>query len=531
METFKQLSFIKKLFISLMGLVSLPFILILGYLLVMFSPFICMGLIVIFLLLALIKRKQAKLFLKLSGLSLILSIVLILLFDAILSPVSTDQEVTDESTEELIVDSTIPESEQPDDVETNSLPLEPETVPTPEEEDLNEPDSDLDSSLEELPQVDTPSVETPQEPVVQAPSITSTETTIHFIDTGNSDSVLIENNGQFALIDSGDRDDDATMKAYLKAQGVTRLEYFISTHYHADHIGGADTMVREFEVGTTFVPNGSATTQVYRDFINALSSKGLAASVPLEGASVSLGNATLTFYNTKGDLKDENNNSLVVLLQSGNKKALFTGDAESSVETSLTQIGKVDVFKAGHHGSSTSNTSSFLNRIKPDHIVIMVGANNKYGHPHQEVLERFKTLGSSVYRTDEQGTIVVTLSDTGVSVNQNAISLPTGTSQSTPSVSETPSTSAPLTGKEETAADTPSTEVTPTQPSTPQVDIAPTQPESTPSTEETTPLKKYDNCKQLNVDYPKGINKWDHPELYDLNSGRDRDKDGYACER
>ena len=160
----------------------------------------------------------------------------------------------------------------------------------------------------------------------------SGDTKVHFIDTGHSDSVLIENNGKFALIDAGDRDDDTTVKSYLTGQGVKRLEYLIITHFHADHFGAADTVVTDFEVGTTFVSNGNADTQVYQDFINSLSNKGLKPSVPLEGGEVSLGNATLTFYNTRGGNSNENNNSLVTLLQSGSRKALFTGDAESQVE-------------------------------------------------------------------------------------------------------------------------------------------------------------------------------------------------------
>ena len=136
---------------------------------------------------------------------------------------------------------------------------------------------------------------------------------IHFINTGNSDAILIENGGEFAMIDTGDTDDDATVGAYLRQQGVTRLSYLILTHYHADHIGGADTVLRDFEVETTLVPNGDANTNVYREYIEALSMKGLKPSVPLEGATFHLGEATLTLYNTSGGHNNENNNSLVVL--------------------------------------------------------------------------------------------------------------------------------------------------------------------------------------------------------------------------
>lgn len=339
----------------------------------------------------------------------------------------------------------------------------------------------------------------------QAETVTDSKTTIHFIDTGQSDSILIENSGKYALIDAGDRDDDGAVKSYLMNQGVKRLEYFVVTHYHADHFGGADTVVRDFEVGKTFVPNGNADTQVYQDFIHALSNKGLSGSVPLEGSTFSLGNATLTFYNTDGNSSNENNNSLVVLLESGNKRALFTGDAEAEVERTLTNIGDVDLFKVGHHGSNTSNSQAFINQIKPEYAIVMVGEGNKYGHPHQEVMDRFKQLGVPVYRTDEQGTIIATLTNSGITINKQPGSYTKGSSSSTSSSSHSSSSSVSSSSSNTIASSS-----------------------STSSSDE---VKTYKNCKLLNEDYPNGINKWEHPELYEANTGRDRDKDGYACEK
>ncbi|MTO25047.1 MBL fold metallo-hydrolase [Turicibacter sanguinis] len=352
----------------------------------------------------------------------------------------------------------------------------------------------------------------------------STETTVHFIDTGHSDAVLIENNGQFALIDAGDRDDDATVKSYLKTQGVTRLEYLIITHFHADHFGAADTVINDFEVGTTLVSNGDADTQVYRDFINALANKGLTPSVPLEGAVMPLGNATLTFYNTKGGNANENNNSLVTLLQSGSRKALFTGDAESQVEATLTTIGDVDLFKAGHHGSSTSNTASLLNRITPEHVVIMAGANNQYGHPDAEVMNRFKNLGISVYRTDEQGTIIVTLSEDGVSVNKQPGSYQAG--NQTESSSST-SNSSSGSSSSNTSPNTSSNQSQSTNESSTSTQYKDDNPNGIYNQESTAPKESYKNCTLLREVYPDGVPQG-HPAY---ESKHDRDKDGWACER
>ena len=353
----------------------------------------------------------------------------------------------------------------------------------------------------------------------------SGDTKVHFIDTGHSDSVLIENNGKFALIDAGDRDDDTTVKSYLTGQGVKRLEYLIITHFHADHFGAADTVVTDFEVGTTFVSNGNADTQVYQDFINSLSNKGLKPSVPLEGAEVSLGNATLTFYNTRGGNSNENNNSLVTLLQSGSRQALFTGDAESQVEANLTNIGDVDLFKAGHHGSDTSNTSSLLNRIKPEHVVIMAGANNKYGHPSAEVMNRFKSLGIPVYRTDEQGTIIVTLSEDGVSVDKEPGSYKSG--DGTQSSSSTSSNSSNSTSSEASSNSSNSTSSESSSQESTTTQNKDDNPNGVHNQQSTAPQQSYQNCTLLRQDYPDGVPQG-HPAYA---SKHDRDKDGWACER
>ena len=179
-------------------------------------------------------------------------------------------------------------------------------------------DADIIESNEVELQQDDSAQQAEEEPIEVEEVVQSVdEGKIHFINTGNSDAILIENQGYFAMIDTGDTDDDVKVKSYLQKQGVKRLEYLVLTHYHADHIGGADTLLSDFEVGTTLVPNGDANTQVYRDYINALSHKGLKPSVPLEGAKFELGSATLTVYNTAGGNRNEYNNSLVVVYEYG----------------------------------------------------------------------------------------------------------------------------------------------------------------------------------------------------------------------
>lgn len=330
------------------------------------------------------------------------------------------------------------------------------------------------------------------------PSVVSSLATVHFIDSGNSDSILIESNGKFAVIDAGDTDDDQLMVDYLTAQGVKTVDYLIITHFHADHFGGADGIVKTFEVKQTLVNNGSAETKVYRDFIQALSDKGLKPSVPLEGAKMPLGDGTLTFYNTKGGEKDENDNSLVVLFENGNDRFLFTGDANQKIEKTLTMIPTVDVLKVGHHGSSTSSNESFIRQISPSYAVATVGEGNSYGHPHVETMELLQKLNIPLYRTDEQGTIIFESTGNGVTVNQS-------------------SPGSYLSGREKEGQSSQSTQTYSSTETTTQNNTA----SSNSSTE------YYKNCTLLREVYPGGVPS-DHPAY---RSGLDRDRDNWACER
>lgn len=364
---------------------------------------------------------------------------------------------------------------------------------------------------------------------------TVSDSQIHFINTGNSDAILIENEGRFAMIDTGNTDDDATVKSYLQNQGVETIDYLILTHFHADHIGSADTVIADFDVKTTLVPNGDATTQVYQDYIHALSNKGLQPSVPLEGATFELGSATLTLYNTAGGNSNENNNSLIVLYENGDDQAVFMGDAEAEVESKLS-IGDVDLLKVGHHGSNTSSSASFIHQIQPEYAVILVGQPNQYGHPSQETLDLFKSKDIPVYRTDEQGDIVFTSTGQGFKTeltpasytpgkdNSSASSSNTGTSSSSTSNSNT-STSSSSSGSSSSSTSNSSTSTSGS--SSGSTNYKDDNPNGIYNQESTTTKESYKNCTLLREVYPDGVPQG-HPAY---ESKHDRDKDGWACER
>lgn len=238
---------------------------------------------------------------------------------------------------------------------------------------------------------------------------------VHFIDTGNSDAILISDNGKHMLIDAGDNDDEKLIVDYLNNLKIKKLDYVVLTHPDADHSGGLDAVVKNFEIGNVLIGNGSAETKTYKDFVQAAVDKGLKPSVPL-GTEFKLGNGTFKFYNQKSQAKDVNDRSLVILYKNGDHKFLFTGDAGVEIEKALPlkEIGDIDVLKVGHHGSKTSTSKAFLDSVKPEYNVICVGKDNKYGHPHKEVAER---LTGKTYRTDLHGNIIMTTDGKIITVN------------------------------------------------------------------------------------------------------------------
>lgn len=251
---------------------------------------------------------------------------------------------------------------------------------------------------------------------------------IHFIDTGNSDAILIKYGDKAALVDAGDNDDEQSVVSYLKAEGVTELEYVFATHPHADHIGGLDAVVNSIAIKNLYVSNGEADTKTYTDFINAMASKGLNPSVPLLNSEFKLGSSTFKVLSVANE-KETNNNSLVLLYTNGDDKILLMGDAEGEIEAKLNP-GDIDLLKVGHHGSSSSSSSSFINKTSPEYAVITVGQNNKYGHPHVETMDTLKNNGIEVHRNDECGHVVFTSTGDGLSVGCKVGSYQSGNNKS-----------------------------------------------------------------------------------------------------
>lgn len=236
---------------------------------------------------------------------------------------------------------------------------------------------------------------------------------VHYIDVGQADSILIEQNKHFMLIDAGNNADGNLVVNYLKQQKVSKLDYVIGTHPHEDHIGGLDVVIKSFSIGKVFMPKKTSTTATYRDVITTIKSKKLNITLPTPNTTYSLGQAKWTILAPakNKDYEDVNNYSIVCKLKFGNNTFLFDGDAEAISEMEMVKAKydlKADVLKVGHHGSSSSTCANFLNAVNPKYAIISVGKDNSYNHPQKSTMDRLKAKNIKVYRTDECGTIVAT---------------------------------------------------------------------------------------------------------------------------
>ena len=239
------------------------------------------------------------------------------------------------------------------------------------------------------------------------------EMAVHFIDVGQGDSTLFQTPQGSVLVDCGEKEYGDVVVEYLRAQGVTELEYFIITHPDSDHMGCAAYVLENVKVNN-FIMNGQQkSTQFFSKALDVIEEKSIPTDIAVVGDVITLGALQLKIYGPSAELVESeewNDASLIIHAVYGSRSFLLTGDAEKDGEESLlksyTTELKCDVLSAGHHGSKTSNSVELLSFAKPSHVVISCGEGNEYGHPHQAVLDRFESIGASVYRTDKEGSIV-----------------------------------------------------------------------------------------------------------------------------
>jgi beta-lactamase superfamily II metal-dependent hydrolase len=292
--------------------------------------------------------------------------------------------------------------------------------------------------------------ETKQE--VKATEMSTTKQTtlgdikIHYIDVGQGDSELIQIGDKNILIDAGTSDKKAL--DYLKSLNITKLDYVIATHPHEDHIGSMDDVINNISVGTFYSPKVTTTTKTYENMVNALKNKNLKVTVPKVGDVLNIWDATLTFIAPNSEkYEDLNNYSIVCKLKYGNNSFLFEGDAEDVSENEILakQLDiQADVLKVGHHGSNSSTTQAYLDKVNPKYAIIEVGKGNDYGHPTEATIQKLNAKGIKTFRTDLNGTIIATSNGTDITFNvnpvDNSVNIAGAIPNKTEAVTETPKT-------------------------------------------------------------------------------------------
>lgn len=234
---------------------------------------------------------------------------------------------------------------------------------------------------------------------------------VHYIDVGQGDATFIElGNGECMLIDAGDSYAWKNITTYISSLGYKKIDYLVGTHPHNDHIGSMAKIIKSFDIGKIYMPKAVGDTSTYTNLLRTISKNGLKVKDTKAGMTiVNDGFLSVDVLAPNSDYYEElNNYSIVLKLTYGNNKFLFMGDAEELSESEIVGDVSADVLKVGHHGSNTSSSVSFLERVKPKYAIISVGANNDYYHPHGVILKRLDKIGAKIYRTDLNGNIVIT---------------------------------------------------------------------------------------------------------------------------
>ena len=243
------------------------------------------------------------------------------------------------------------------------------------------------------------------------------EVKIEVLDIGQGDASLIYTKDEVIMIDTGDVDERDRLEKLLKERNISTIDKLIITHPHADHIGGAYVVFKNVNVKEVY-DNGDATTsKTYQTYLKNIKQKNIAYHQLKAGDTVDFGDGVSfkVFSPTEKMIKNDddlNNNSIVGQLRYKDFTMLFTGDSERDAEQNMVKSYgdelQSDVLKSPHHGSRTSSSDDYLKTVKAKDVIISLAADNEYGHPHKQTLDRYKKYNMNVYRTDQDGTITIT---------------------------------------------------------------------------------------------------------------------------
>ena len=249
---------------------------------------------------------------------------------------------------------------------------------------------------------------------------------VHCLDVGQGDSIFIElPNQKCMLIHAGENMYGKSITEYINNLGYTMIDYLVATHPHADHIGSMTYVVKHNNIGEIYMPKVTTTTKTYENLLTAIADKGLKVKSAKAGMNIIDDNDfnINILAPVKIDEDNLNNCSVILKITYKNDSFLFLGDAEKKELETVTADMSAEVLKVGHHGSRTSTTKALLEKVNPKYAVISLGKDNSYGHPHKSTLKLLDEFGVETYRTDENGTIVVSNEGSGVRIKTGQTSM------------------------------------------------------------------------------------------------------------
>ena len=242
------------------------------------------------------------------------------------------------------------------------------------------------------------------------------ELIVHMIDVGQADCFLLIQDDKTALVDCGTRSTGKDAVEYLNQLGITKLDYVIGTHPHDDHMGGMYDVLVNFDIGTVILPDveeGTITSNWYLKLMSEIKTGGYKVQYVKQGDTFDIADAKMQVIVAETDVKGNTNNySIVLKVSFGQMDIIMTGDAETEVEENILDSGMdidAEILKVGHHGSDTSSSEEFLDAISPDYALISCKVGNKYEHPIKSTMEKLEERNVEVYRTDECGSVVITI--------------------------------------------------------------------------------------------------------------------------
>lgn len=242
--------------------------------------------------------------------------------------------------------------------------------------------------------------------------------TVTVFDIGQGDAIHIRlPHSQDILIDGGPSNRVLEKLGSAMPFFDRHIDIVVATHSDADHIAGLRDVIRTYRVGFLLMSDINRNAPDYESLIMAAQEANVPIQIARPGQIFQFASGARLEIVASGSVQDAddgvplNDSSIVAMMKYQDFSALFTGDAGTAIENEIIARHpslKVDVLKAGHHGSRTSTGDAFLRSIDPDAVFISAGAGNSYGHPHREVVDGIKKSGARMYRTDTQGDIVTT---------------------------------------------------------------------------------------------------------------------------